>query len=50
MLLAGAASSGGVTALVVSTFRLMSETDNAKSSVEKQNQKEETCQQQRTSK
>ncbi len=46
MLVAGALSSGGVTALVVSKFRVMS---GAKSSVEKANQKEETCQKQRTS-
>jgi len=50
MLLAGALSSGGVTALLVGRFRVMSETAGAKSSVEKANQKEETCPKQHTSK
>jgi hypothetical protein len=50
MLLAGAVSSGGVTALVVGKFRVMSGIGGAKSSVEKANQEEETCQKQRTSK
>jgi len=50
MLVAGAVSSGGVTALVVGKFRVMSGMRGAKSSLEKAHQKEETCQKQRTSK
>ena len=47
--IAGAVSSGGVTALVVGKFRLMSGMRGAKSWLEKTHQKEETCQKQRTS-
>ncbi len=50
ILAAGAVSSGGVTALVVSKFRAMSGSSSAKSSMESANQKEETWEQQRTSK
>jgi len=50
MLVAGAVSSTGVTALVVGKFRVMSGMRGAESSLEKAHQKEETCQKQRTSK
>jgi hypothetical protein len=50
ILVAGAVSSGGVTALVVSKFRAMSGNSSAESSMESTNQKEEAWEQQRTSK
>jgi hypothetical protein len=42
MLVVGAVSSGGVTALVVSKLRTMSGTSDARGSAEKANQQEET--------
>ena len=47
---AGAASSGGVTAVMVGKFPVMSGMRGQKSSAEKSNQKERTCQKQPTSK
>jgi hypothetical protein len=46
---AGAVSSGGVMAVVVSKFRARSGNSSAKSSMEKANQKEEIWERQRTS-
>lgn len=42
MLVVGAVSSGGVTALVLTKLRTMSGTSDAKGSAEKANQREET--------
>ena len=50
VMVAGAVSSGGVMAVVVSKFRELSGMSDAKSSVEKANQKEEIWEKQRTSK
>jgi len=50
ILVGGAVSSGGVTALVVGKFRAISETSSAKSWIEKADQKEEAWERQRTNK
>gem|GEM_PF-3448775 len=49
ILVAGAVSSGGVTALVVSKIRATSGNSSAKSPMETANQKENAWEQQRTS-
>jgi hypothetical protein len=50
VMVAGAVSSGGVLAVVVSKFREMSGMSDPNSSVEQENQKEEIWEKQRTSK
>jgi hypothetical protein len=50
ILVGGAVTSGGVTALVVGKFRAISETSSAKSLIEKADQKEEAWERQRTNK